>query len=186
MAGFSRNPSAWCSSVKRDRASRSSRSSPAHASRRKASRSSSGRCNAACSSLSSCFHCSESIAGPTVKFAIKPELGNAPVAPHGGWRHFEHFGSLLNTESAKKAHLDDLHLTRVETGECIHCIIQRHQIAGSIGTYDRDLVERDVLHTSPALNVVTARMIYQDASHHLGRNCEEMGPILPLHALAVH
>jgi hypothetical protein len=43
-----------------------------------------------------------------------------------------------------------------------------------------------VLHTGPALYVVATGMVNQYAPHHLGRNCEEMGPILPLHALVVH
>src|SRR5205823_3026264 len=104
------------------------RSLPAHASRRNASRSSGGRCKAACSSLSSCFHCSESIARPAAKFAIQPELGDAPVAPHCRGRHFKHFGRLLYAESAKKAHLDDLHLSWIEAGQGVHRIIERDQI----------------------------------------------------------
>src|ERR1035437_4545863 len=186
IAGLSRNPSALCSRVNRERASRSSRSLPAHASRRKASRWLGGRCNAACNSLSSCFHCSESIARPAAEFAIKPELGYAPVAPHGGWRHFEYFGRLLNTESAKETHLDDLHLTRIETGQCIHCIIERHQATSSIAGHDGDIVEGDMPDAAPALYVMATGTVDQYAPHHLCRNREEMGPILPFHALVVH
>src|SRR5689334_17231536 len=115
MAGFSRKLLAGCSNVSRERASRSSRSSPAHACRRKASRSSGERSITACSSLSSCFHCSASIARPASQFAVQPELGNAPVAPHGGGRHFKYFGRLLQAESAKKTHLNDLHFAGIET-----------------------------------------------------------------------
>src|ERR1700680_1198876 len=125
IAGLSRNPPNFCSSVSRERASRSSRSLPAQASRKKASRSSGGRCNAACSSLSSCFPCSESIAWSAAEFPIKPELGDAPVAPHRCGRHFEHFGRLFHTESAKKAHFDDLHLARIEPGQCVQGIVER-------------------------------------------------------------
>ena len=70
--------------------------------------------------------------------------------------------------------------------ECIHRVIERHQIAGSIGTHDGDIVEGDVLHTRPALYVMAAGMIDQYAPHHLRRNREEMRPILPFHALVVH
>src|SRR6266404_6758298 len=186
MAGLSRNPSAFCSNDSRERASRSSCSLPAHASRRKASRSAAGRCNAACSSLSSCFHCSESIARPAAEFAIKPELGDAPVAPHSGWRHFEHFGRFLHTQAAKEAHLDDLHLSWIETGQCIHSVIEGHQVAGSIAIHDGNVVQGNMLDTGSALYVMAPGMVDQYAPHHLGRNCEEMGPILPLHALVVH
>src|SRR6185437_7616883 len=116
IAGVSRNSPASCSSVSSERASRSSPSLPADACRKKASRSSGGRCSAPCSSLSSCFHCSESIARPAAEFVVKPQLGDAPIAPHCGWRDFEYFRRLLNTEAAKKTHLDDLHFTRIETG----------------------------------------------------------------------
>src|SRR5258708_7781990 len=134
MAGLSRKASAFGSKVSRERASRSSRSSPAHACLRKASRSSGERSSTACSSLSSCFHRSESIACPAAQFAVQPELGDAPVAPHGGGRHFEYFGRLLHAESPKEAHLDDLHFARIETGQCVHRIIERHQVCGSITT----------------------------------------------------
>ena len=43
-----------------------------------------------------------------------------------------------------------------------------------------------MLHTGSALDVVATSMIDQYAPHHLGRNREEMGAILPLHALVVH
>ncbi len=81
-----------------------------------------------------------------------------------------------------------MHFARIETRECIHCVIERHQIAGSrsVLTTATSPVEREVLHTSPALYVVATGMIYQDAPHHLGGNGEEMCAILPLHALVVH
>ena len=71
-------------------------------------------------------------------------------------------------------------------GECIHRIIQRYQVAGSIATRDADVVQVDMLDTAPSLYILAASMVYQYSPHHLGRNCEEMGAILPLHALVVH
>src|SRR5262249_2462526 len=160
-----RNAPAACSSVSRERASRSSGSLPAHASLRKVSRFSGGCCNAACSSLSSCFHCSESIARPTAEFTIQPELGVAPVAPHRGRGHSEQFGRLLNTESAKKAHLDDLHLAGIETAQRVHRIVERDKIhtwvTGSTAAHDGDVVQGDVPHTSSALYVVAPSEVDQ-------------------------
>src|SRR5262245_45591160 len=40
--------------------------------------------------------------------------------------------------------------------------------------------------TGPALYVMAPGMVDQYAPHHLGRNCEKMGAILPLHALVVN
>src|SRR5216684_9068899 len=104
MAGLFRKLPASCCDISRERTSRSSASSPAHACRRNASRSSGGRSSTNCSRLSTCFHRSESIAGPAPQFAIEPRLGGAPVAHHGDGRNFEHLGSLFHVESAKKAH----------------------------------------------------------------------------------
>src|SRR5882724_3243746 len=41
-------------------------------------------------------------------------------------------------------------------------------------------------HAVSALEVVAASIVDQYAPHHLGRNCEEVSAILPLHALIVH
>src|SRR5947208_1163161 len=43
-----------------------------------------------------------------------------------------------------------------------------------------------MLYTRPALYVMAPGMVDQDAPHHLGRNREEMGAILPLHAPIIH
>ena len=44
------------------------------------------------------------------QLAVEPELGDAPIAPHGSGRHFEHFRRLLHAESAKKTHFDNFYL----------------------------------------------------------------------------
>ena len=43
-----------------------------------------------------------------------------------------------------------------------------------------------MLYTAPAFYVMAPGMVDQYAPHHLGRNREEVGAILPLHALVVH
>ena len=43
-----------------------------------------------------------------------------------------------------------------------------------------------MLHAASAFQVMAARMLHQNAPHQLGRNREEMGAILPLHALIIH
>src|ERR1039458_4896658 len=100
IAAFSRNPPARSSDASRERTSRSSVSSPAHADRRNASRSSGARSSADCRTSLTCFHRSESIVSPASQFAVEPSLGRPPVALHGNSRYFEHLGSLFDAESA--------------------------------------------------------------------------------------
>src|SRR5271169_1471823 len=101
IAGFSRKLPASCCDFSRERTSRSTASSPAHACRRNASRSSGGRSSADCSRLSTCFQRSASIGRPARQFAVKPGLGGAPVAHHGDGRYFEHLSRLFHAEVLK-------------------------------------------------------------------------------------
>jgi hypothetical protein len=41
-------------------------------------------------------------------------------------------------------------------------------------------------YVGSALYILAAGAIDQDAPHHPGRNCEEMGAVLPLHASEIH
>src|SRR5271166_4511678 len=107
IAGLSRKLPAACCDASRERTSRSSASSPPHACRRNASRSSGRRSSADCSRPSICFHRSESIGCLARQFAIEPGLGGAPVAHHGDGRYFEHLGRLFHAEPAKEAHFYD-------------------------------------------------------------------------------
>src|ERR1035438_6222921 len=110
IAGFSRKSTAWSSNASRERTSRSSVSSPAQAPVRKMSRSPGARSITDCSRLSTCFQRSESIGRPSRQLTIEPDLGRPPVALHGDWRDFEHFGRLFDGESTEEAHFDNLHL----------------------------------------------------------------------------
>src|ERR1022692_2071404 len=127
-AGFSRNLPASASTVSRERTSRSSAWSPAHARRRNESRSSGARSSTDCSMSSACFQRSESIGDHASQFAVEPEFGGPPVALHCDSRYFEHFGSLFHTESAKKAHFDNLHLAWIDPRQPVHCVVERHQV----------------------------------------------------------
>ncbi len=79
-----------------------------------------------------------------------------------------------------------MHFARIETSQCVQRVIERHEVASSIASHDGDFVQSDMLHTASALDVVVTSMVDQYAPHHLRRNCEEVGAILPLHSLVVH
>src|ERR1035438_7944768 len=115
IAGLSRKLPACCCDASSDRTSRSSASSPAHASCKNSARPPGGRSNAACNRLSTRRQRSESIGCPAGQFAIEPGLGGAPIAHDGDRRYLEHLRRFFHAESAKEAHFDDLHLDRKST-----------------------------------------------------------------------
>src|SRR5271165_1722807 len=166
IAGLSRKLPASCCDFSRERPSRSRASSPAHASRRNASRSPGGRSSTDCSRLSTCFHRSESIDSPARQFAVEPGLGGAPVAHHSDGRHFEHLSRLFHTESAKEAHFDDLHFASIEFSQLIHCVVERNQIRSPVAAHDGRIFQRDVLHAASAFQIATPSMINQNAPHY--------------------
>src|SRR5260221_4194660 len=186
MAAFSRNLPACSSDISRERTSRSSVWSPAHACRRNASRSSGGRSITDCSTSSTCFHRSESIRGPASQFAVEPGPGRPPVTLHSDSRHFEHLCSLFHAEPAKEAHFDNLHFTRIDPRERVHSGVELHQVRVLGAAHDVCIFEGDMLHSASAFQVMTPRMLYQNTPHQLRRNGEKMGAILPLHALIIH
>src|ERR1035437_7203573 len=186
IAAFSRNPPARSSEASRERTSRSSVSSPAHADRRNTSRSSGARSSADCRTSLTCLHRSESIVRPASQFAVEPGPGRPPVALHGNRRYFEHLGRLFVAESAKEAHFDNLHLAWIDPRQRVHCVVERHHIRVLVAAHDNCLFQGDMLHSASAFQVVAPGMLYQNAPHQLGRNREKMGSILPLHALIIH
>ena len=109
-----------------------------------------------------------------------------PVAHHGGGRDLEHVGGLVHVESAEEAHLDDLRFARIELRQRVHRVIERDQVRGPVAPHQGGLVQRDMRHATSAFEIVAPRVLHQNAPHHLRRHREEMGAILPLHALIAH
>src|ERR1022692_3610932 len=168
IAGFCRNLPACSSDTSRERTSRSSISSPAHADRRNASRSSGARSSTDCRTSSTCFQRSESIVSPARQFAVEPGPGRPPVALHRDSRYLEHLRRLFHAESAKEAHFDNLHLAWIDPRQSVHCVVERHQVRVLVAVHHGCLVQRDVLHAASAFQVVAPRMFHQNAPHQLG------------------
>src|SRR5215471_13587651 len=106
-AGSSIKPSAEDSEPRRARTSRSSDRSPAHAPRRKVSRSAGGRSSADWSRASTFFHVSGCI-GASSQFPVEPEFGGAPVALDSDGRDAQNLSRFFYAEATEKTHLDDL------------------------------------------------------------------------------
>ena len=57
---------------------------------------------------------------------------------------------------------------------------------GSTAANYRSVFQGNVLDAAPAFQVVAPRMVNQNPPHELRRNGEEVGAVLPAHALVVH
>src|SRR5271167_3060627 len=148
IAGLSRKAPASCCATNKERTSRSSVVSPPQARRKKASRRCRGCSSTACRMLSTCFQRSESIGRAAGQFPVEPSLGRAPVPHDGDGRYLEHLGRLFHVQSTKEAHFDDLYLTRIESRQRNHRLIERHQVRRSVAAHDGRLVQRNMLHAA--------------------------------------
>src|SRR5580704_683074 len=186
IAGRSRKPPRFRCEVRRDLTSRSSSASPAHTCRKNSSRRSEGSSSAECSNSSTRFHRSASIAGPASHFPVKPGPSGAPVAHHSHRRHLEYFSCFLHAQAAKKTQLNHLRLSRIHVGKSLQSIVEHDQIFIATSAEDRCVFQSNVLDAAPAFQVVAPRVINQNSSHELRRHGEEMGAVLPAHALVIH
>src|SRR5580700_5916839 len=149
--------------------------------RRYASTSSRGRSSTDWSRLSTCFQRSESIISPACQFAVEPGFGRAPIAHYRDGGNFEHFRRLVYAQPAEEPHFHYLRLARVELREGIHRLIEQHQVGIPVPADSDRVIEGNVAHVSAALAVMAAGMLHQDSPHQLGRDGEEMRPVLPVH-----
>jgi probable HAF family extracellular repeat protein len=117
---------------------------------------------------------------------VEPDSGGPPVALHRDGGHAEHFGRLFHAEPAEEAHFDHLHFAGIDTRQRVQGFIEGGETRILVSAHDGCLVERDVPHATSSFQIVATRMLYQDSPHQLGRHGEEMGAVLPLHALIVH
>ena len=149
---------------------------------------SSGDISSACSSSSSIWrHRSGSIVGLRVEFLVKPRLGLVPFADDGDWREAHDFCSLVDTQSAEEAQLDDLTFARGR----ISPAPAAHRRARPGHHCDR----RKQLRLRPATRAELApprfcclrgaREANQDVPHQPGGYAEEVRPVLPAHLLPV-
>src|SRR5918993_2740058 len=112
----------------------------------------------------------------------EPRLRHAPLALDGGGADAQDFRRLLDREAAEEAQLDDARLLRVERVEAFERLVERDQVRGALARHVDVLVEREFLEFAAALfGLLLARVIDEDAAHHLRRDAEEVRPVLPLH-----
>ena len=97
----------------------------------------------------------------------------------------QHFGGLVDAQAAEEAQLDHLRFARCQLRQRVQRIVEGHEIIGAIGAMTAVVVERDMLGAAPRFSIVAPRVVDQDAAHRLGRHGEEVGAVLPVHALVI-
>ncbi len=107
---------------------------------------------------------------------IQPGPGRLPLAFDGGGRDTHNFRGLLDAQSTEEAQFDDAALPRVDDRQAHEGIIESNDV--EIGGYcDTGVKRQSLLSRSTLPGSATARVIHQDATHHLGGHCEEVGTI---------
>ncbi len=118
------------------------------------------------------------------QLAIEPALRHRPFAFDGRGRDAEHGGGFLDREPAEEAQLHDAGLDLVELFQSLQCLIERQRIDDvdrRLGRHRLRVLERHVHRAAAALvPQLAARVIDEDAPHHLRGDGEEMSAILPV------
>ncbi len=110
---------------------------------------------------------------------MQPSSGKHPFAAYRGWRYAEDVRNLIKRQAHEELELHDTRLTRVHLFEPTQSLVYIKHILDRVSGQDVGLSQRDHLRTIPPGSRATARMVHQNASHHLGSNAEEMRTITP-------
>jgi hypothetical protein len=137
------------------------------------------------------------------EFPAKPRARHRPLSLDRGRRHAECVGGFLQGHAGEVAHLDDLHLSRVDPGELtqgginshqvlvtfavIVAVLQRHWRRHRIRPFSMaiaHLVQAHHLGAAAALRgSPRTRVIHEDPTHEAGRESEELCAVLPIDRL---
>ena len=98
---------------------------------------------------------------------------------HG--RHAQYFRRLFHGEAAEIAQFNNTAFLLVYLGELMKRLIQRDKFGAALHGPVDILVQREFLKIRATLSSpVRARVVNQDTAHHLRRDAEEMGAVLPV------
>ena len=115
---------------------------------------------------------------------MQPGFCHGPVALDGSRRNSKNFRRIFNRKSGKESQFYNPALLRVELREIAEGLIEGNDIHFTLAGSSDLLVERDPIHTIPALASFAATCVVdQDAPHHLSSNAEKRRAILPAHVL---
>src|ERR1051325_8457367 len=118
----------------------------------------------------------------TLHLPVEPSLRQAPVALDGGGADAEHFRGLLDGDPAEEAQLDESALFGIDLGELFERLVERDQLRRALVRDVNVFVEGELGERAAALlRLSAARVIDEDAAHHLRGDAEEVRAVLPAH-----
>jgi hypothetical protein len=102
-------------------------------------------------------------------------------------RSFHDSGGLFDGQAAKEPQLNDAGLVRIELFEAVQRSVNLEQIGVRLrAERRRNVSERDAKPIATAFcGIVGARMVYQNATHELGRHPEKLRSITPVSPLLI-
>jgi len=102
-------------------------------------------------------------------------------------RDFEHGGGLFNAQAGEKSKLDRLGLSGIELSQQLQSRIQFHEFRIARWRHDHGFVQRDLARgAAPFPGASGQSVVDEDAAHHLGRQGEKVGAVLPWNAVDIH
>ena len=121
-----------------------------------------------------------------MQLAEQPGTRRTPLALHRRRRGPENLRGFFNGQATEVPKLHQLALFRVELAQPGEGVVQGDQVDVAVGSWCDALVERH--HATPAAplgGVALARVVHENAAHHLRRDAEEVRPALPLNPILV-
>jgi len=118
----------------------------------------------------------------TTQVSVQPRLRQAPSPDHRRNRDPEDLGDLLVLQAAEEPQLDDPRQLGIELRQPFQGDVDVQHVRGLLRRELSGLVEGQLPGPSASLGIaVAARMIDQNATHHLRGESDEVQRVAPLH-----
>jgi hypothetical protein len=115
-----------------------------------------------------------------LEFTVKPSLCHAPAPSHATDANSEYFGRFPLRKATEKAQFDNAALPRIQIGQSRQRLIEFDHLVFTLPHGHYALVETNLLMSTASLcGPMSAGVINQNASHHLGGYANEVRTILP-------
>src|SRR5215831_1037263 len=119
-------------------------------------------------------------------FHSQPGFRQCPVAHDRSGRHSEHFSRFFDGQAAKEPQFENLALSLVNRRQSLKRVIEGHHFRRARWRYNDRFVERHMAGVPSSLDPMALfGVVNQNLSHQLGRNSQELSPILPAHIFLI-
>src|SRR5262249_36784612 len=120
------------------------------------------------------------------QFTAQPCKRQFPITPNRDVGDVHCLGCLFNTQTAENAELHDLTLARIELGQMLKSFVECEEVnVLTLFTEDRSIQRHLIRLSSAFFGIPGARVVNQDAPHHLSAHSEKVAPVLPLNILPI-